>query len=211
MPRNRLINTNERSDQTLQRLLTDSIEPQASTVPSGGRQVPCMTRLYDTFALNWRIYMNEPTLVPHNITTHYPVQANVPESWGQWLNEYDWSHYCTLTFQREATIDGASRQFHRFVRRLERRNQRAVTWFMVIERGGGGWLHIHSLLGATNTLPNKSVDLAWTAGITDVQTYDSQRGATHYITKDITSEATFWDISKNLKGAHKQLTPSVKR
>ena len=147
--------------------------------------------------------MNECTLVPHNITTHYPVQANVPESWGQWLNEYDWDHYCTLTFHWEATIDGANRQFRRFIRRLERRTQGAINWFMVIEYGRGGCLHIHALLGTTNTLPDKSVDLAWPAGITDVQTYDSQRGATHYITKDIAFKATYWDISKNLKATHR--------
>ena len=147
--------------------------------------------------------MNACTLVPHNITNNYRAQANVPESWGQWLNEYDWDHYCTLTFQWEATVSGAIRQYQRFIRRLERRAQGAINWFMVIEYGRGGWLHIHALLGATNALLKESVDVAWPAGKTNVQTYDSQRGASHYITKAITSEATFWDISANLKATHK--------
>lgn len=108
---------------------------------------------------------------------------NLCATWGEWIDEVQWNHFCTLTFAYEATVDGAKRQFLKFARRLDRRAQRAVEWFIVIERGPGGAVHVHSLLGATNQLENRTIAKQWHKGRSDVQRYEPGRGASYYVTK----------------------------
>ena len=124
--------------------------------------------------------------------------ANLRATWGKWIDEILWDHFCTLTFHYGATIDGAKRQFLKFIRRLDSRAQMAVEWFMVIERGPGGAVHVHALLRATDQLENRTITEQWPNGRTDIRKYDPARGGAYYVTKQIASMAVEYDISKGL-------------
>ena len=114
--------------------------------------------------------------------------------WGDWLNQFSWDHFATLTFRHQPSSPGAIRRFGVFVRRLEQRAQERVHWFYVLERGAAGMFHLHSLLSGTNRLHAASVADAWSWGRADASDYDARRGAAYYVTKSVASDVVEYDI-----------------
>lgn len=112
-------------------------------------------------------------------------------AWGEWLGPIPWSHFATLTFAREPTIEGALRQYRRWIRRLEQRAQRKVYSFRVAERSGGGILHYHALILGTDALSAPAIQLAWSAGRAQVSPYDASRGAAYYVSKDVATSPDY--------------------
>ena len=87
---------------------------------------------------------------------------------GGWLGQYSWSYFVTLTFHYEPSQQAARRQFLRWVRRLTQRAGNRVPWFMSLEYGAAGRLHIHTLVFTSRLAPTGLCD-AWLLGRADVQ------------------------------------------
>ena len=117
------------------------------------------------------------------------------QAWGQWLSTFPWDHYLTLTFRGEVTVGPARFHFRRLVRRIEQRSQQAVYWFMAVEIGAGGRVHIHALFGQTERLAPDAIAEAWDRGRSEVARYDDRKGAAYYVSKAITSDCVDYDIS----------------
>ena len=128
--------------------------------------------------------------------------------WGDWLSEFVWHHFVTLTFRpdkpekpgqrvkRERSIDAIERLFKfGFVRRASWFTHRPLAWYAVIERGKGGLLHVHALMWGTDALTMDQFGSAWKAGLCDIARYDWRLGAAHYVAKDIAAGAE-WFMSK---------------
>ena len=63
---------------------------------------------------------------------------------------------------------------------------------MVVEGTDKGSVHLHALLNVEH-LPINAVKSAWQGGQSKVETYDSSRGWSYYISKDLIQDATEWD------------------
>ena len=120
--------------------------------------------------------------------------ATLRKAWGEWLAEKDWDHFATLTFTHPNSSWAARREIRRWIRRLEQRAQCRVDWFFVAEKGAAGTLHLHALVGGTSGLPDSMLVEAWRNGRGDVSTYDRQRGAAHYIAKQIGGRVIDYDL-----------------
>ena len=117
-------------------------------------------------------------------------------AYGHWLgSDFVWHHFATLTFAYDVTPEVACREFFAWVRSLERRGQRGVGWFYVIERGGAGRLHLHALLEGTAHLRAAELERTWRPGRADVSVYDPQQAGSYYISKDIGTRAIHSEIS----------------
>lgn len=116
-------------------------------------------------------------------------------AWGAWLGGFSWHHYATLTFASPPSPPNAVRLFRTWVRRLEQRAQEKVFWFYALERGGAGLRHLHALVSGTYQLPAASVAATWNGGRAAAEVYDPRRGASYYVTKDITSDDVEYDVN----------------
>ena len=113
------------------------------------------------------------------------------------LAGFGWSHFCTFTAPPavEARLVPSLSQT---VRRLERVAQGPVRWFWVRERGSGGTPHLHVLLSGTDKVSCQRIRKAWKLGHSDVSPYDPSKGGVFYLTKDLFSEDSLWDVAPKL-------------
>ncbi len=113
-----------------------------------------------------------------------------------WLDGFEWSHFCTLTFTEGCGDAFARRAFSRFAGEVQRSAASPIYWFWVLERGASRTMpHLHALLGGTAQLPVRMIDRLWRLGLRRVRRYDPHRSATWYLTKRILSDATDYDVS----------------
>jgi hypothetical protein len=104
--------------------------------------------------------------------------------YGHWLgSDLVWHHLATLTFAHEASLEVAHREFGGWVRSLERRGQRAVGWFLVVERGAAGRLHLHALLVGTQHLQTEELERTWRPGRAAVSVYDPGKPGSYYLSR----------------------------
>ena len=122
--------------------------------------------------------------------------ATLRKAWGEWLAEKEWDHFATLTFTHPNSSWAARREFRRWIRRLEQRAQRRVSWFFVAEKGAAETLHLHALVCGTRRLPDSMLADAWSNGRCDVSAYDRQRGAAHYLAKQIGGLVMDYDMRR---------------
>lgn len=144
------------------------------------------------------------------LPTHYA------EVFGDWLSGYEWSHWGTFTFRPYAprpkpglapprlrsvppgpSVEFAHREWRRYVRRLERTLYQRIWWFRGDEFGEQlGRLHFHALLGGAPGVEAELLAKPWTAGFAQVEEYDPNRGAAHYVTKYVRTNFGDWDLSR---------------
>jgi hypothetical protein len=119
--------------------------------------------------------------------------------YAQFLAGFSWSHFCTFTAPPTAEAR-LIRSFSQTVRRLERVAQGPVRWFWVRERGSWGTPHLHVLLSGTDKVSCQRIRKEWRLGHCDVSPYDPSQGGVFYLTKDLFSEYSLWDVAPKLRG-----------
>ncbi len=140
-------------------------------------------------------------------------------AWGDWLSEFEWSHWATLTFRPYVVpespglapptplrprpgppTDFARRAFGGFIGRLEDRCGEPLAWFRGDELGERlGRLHLHALLSGTDGLFPSTVGQSWPYGFSAVEVYDPKLGAAHYLTKYVTKSLASYDLAGPLR------------
>ena len=78
----------------------------------------------------------------------FSMNRQLAEAWGQFLSQYPWDWFVTLTFREPVGSFRAHRLFGYFVRDLEKAAGVPIFWFRADEIGpNGGRFHIHALVG----------------------------------------------------------------
>ena len=129
-------------------------------------------------------------------------QASVVSAYGDFLSQWSWHHYATLTFANKQSRANCLRHWHEFVHSLGCTTRGRVGWVRVDEQRPSGCgspaipLHYHALLKYKNVPPAKCVEALWKAKAGDALVEDYQRGggAAYYIAKMIPDQATNYDI-----------------
>ena len=132
----------------------------------------------------------------------------VRDAFGDWLSQYKWNSFATLTFKRTQSLDTAKKSFRNFIERIKK----GASYFVVLEEAGNN-LHLHALLGNMDDVKEDRVKEEWKSrhGIAQVNKYDAKLGARYYITKSINSDRIDWDFKlKNAKKAEKPIDSLVK-
>lgn len=133
-------------------------------------------------------------------------QQFIRRTWGEWLNNYPWHHWCHLTFANAPTQEAAIQQYRVWIRRLEQRAQQKLSWFYALERGMGGRLHLHALIEGTSDLPTTEIKEAWSEGRAEASGYNEYLGATFYIAKSVGDDSKLvqYDLSDELAAQRPQ-------
>jgi hypothetical protein len=132
----------------------------------------------------------------------FSMSSQLTEAWGQFLSQFSWDWYVTLTFRDCVKSFRAHRLFERFVSELEKAAGIPIFWFRADEIGvHGGRFHIHALIGNVAHLRRMTWLDRWhdLAGIARILPFDAKRGAAYYCAKYITKQGGDWELSDNLR------------
>lgn len=130
-----------------------------------------------------------------------PVQPLLlNESLGRWLSDFEWSCWCTWTFDARFGDSGPSpdRCLYHTRRWVEHIPGPATAYFIAVERGTGGRVHSHGLLRFRDSWAptRKALFSSWRKryGRNRILPYDRDLGAAFYVAKYITKEPLHWDL-----------------
>src|SRR5439155_1099147 len=129
------------------------------------------------------------------------MNRQLSEAWGQFLLQFSWDWFVTLTFRDSVGSFRAHRLFGHFVRDLEKAAGIPIFWFRADEIGPhGGRFHIHALIGNVAHLRRMSWVDRWDrlAGYARILPFNSKRGAAYYCAKYVAKQSGDWKISENL-------------
>ena len=117
----------------------------------------------------------------------YSEHANVKRAWGEWLRQWRWDWWVTLTFRYPVSTRQAHRLWKEWIHLLEHSVQSKVHYVRVTEyqRFRGDIPHFHALLLGVREQQPKRWEGTWNnlGGLAKVEPYDVKLGATHYLAK----------------------------
>ncbi|MGA2979620.1 MAG: hypothetical protein ABSD76_08520 [Terriglobales bacterium] len=139
------------------------------------------------------------------------MKSQLAEGWGQFLSQFPWDWFATLTFREEVKSFSAHRLFARFARGIERAAEQPIFWFRADEIGSRlGRFHIHALFGNVSHLRRLFWMDRWSdvAGYARILPFNDKRGAAYYCAKYLTKQDGDWEMSANIN-AFQQYQPSL--
>jgi len=137
-------------------------------------------------------------------------REELAKGYEQWLSQYPWEWFVTLTFRGFPPIGKAQRLFRHWIAELQiaNGNDRFI-WVRVVERRiSGGNLHFHALVGG---LRDRSDRWSWMrrwqeiAGEIEIAYFHQDQGGISYILKTLDVDGDF-DIEFGLDSV--ELLPS---
>jgi hypothetical protein len=129
------------------------------------------------------------------------MNRQLTEGWGQFLSQFSWDWFVTLTFRDWVVSFRAHRVFGYFVRDLENAAGIPIFWFRADEIGPhGGRFHIHALIGNVAHMRRMTWVDRWDrlAGYARILPFTAKRGAAYYCAKYVTKQSGDWELSENL-------------
>lgn len=129
------------------------------------------------------------------------MDRQLAKAWGQFLSQFSWDWFVTLTFRDCVLSFRAHRLFGYFVRDLEKAAGIPIFWFRADEIGShGGRFHIHALIGNVAHLRRMTWMDRWNdwAGYARILPFNEKKGAAYYTAKYVTKQSGDWDVSDNL-------------
>lgn len=125
------------------------------------------------------------------------------DQWADFLNQWKWDWYATLTFKDPISIKKAFKSFNEWKVALKHAVKQRIDYAMVIEYSKSKLYipHIHIFLsGAKNEKPYKW-EKRWyqIGGIAKIKGYNPEQGASYYLAKKIAGGKVDLKLSKNLQ------------
>lgn len=129
------------------------------------------------------------------------VRNAVQQAYGDWLAQFRWQWFCTLTFRDPPHPETAEKRFGYWVHRLNqtlygrryKRHHQGIYWVLALEYHKSGVIHFHALLGDQEDLNVRllRIDAAalWVelAGFAKIDPIDEKLVAvTRYVSKYVT-------------------------
>jgi len=133
------------------------------------------------------------------------------EAWGQFLGQFEWDWFVSLTFREEVPTFRAHRLVRWYTSDLEKAAGVPIFWFRADEYGERlGRFHIHLLIGNVGHLRRLNWMDEWNrrAGYARILPFEKTKGAAFYCAKYVTKQFGDWDLSDNLR-AFRQYQPSL--
>jgi hypothetical protein len=113
-----------------------------------------------------------------------PGDRTLQDAWGAWIEQLAaWEWYLTLTFAEIVHPEQAERKWRAFVKRVEGRHGRVVSWVRALEYQRRGVIHFHALLAGMEFLAYNAARQCWPWGFSWIEAYEPGRGANYYLGK----------------------------
>jgi hypothetical protein len=131
----------------------------------------------------------------HSDPTDSPVSEGraLQEAWINWLGQWRWEWYCTLTFRDEVHPEAAERRFRTFEKMINRalygprwfKHGQGIQWVRALEYQRRGVIHFHALLAGVSSLQRSTWTATWHewAGFARIEPIESPAAVLRYISK----------------------------
>lgn len=132
-------------------------------------------------------------------------------AYGQWLSEYEWSHWGTLTTRYELTLKSARRITDGFYKELARAGETRLFWCAEPFDCKEGF-HMHCLIKVPEMLTfknvidtyqvmsgNKHIEKGAKWNRIELEKFNKGLGACGYVSKYITKELADYDMLTNIR------------
>jgi hypothetical protein len=129
------------------------------------------------------------------------MKQQLAVEWGEFLSQFEWDWFVTLTFRDWVKSFRAHRLFDLFVRELEKAAGQRIFYFRVDEIGPqGGRFHLHALIGNVAHLRRMFWMDYWDklAGHARILPFSSRRGAAFYVAKYVCKQLGEWELGGDL-------------
>lgn len=125
-------------------------------------------------------------------------QRTVREA-GDFIRQFDWSWWCTLTFKRRPAWERADSAFRCWMNKLNRktfgrnywrRPGQGLRWLRGVELQQRDAIHFHVLVAGDPNIHREEAVKLWKrlAGDAQIDVYDPTLGAAYYIVKEYATE-----------------------
>jgi hypothetical protein len=129
-------------------------------------------------------------------------QSNLVSAYGNFISQWPWDHYATLTFGRRMSQPRCLQHWDEFIDSAGRLTHGRVAWVRADEQRWSGFgspqilLHFHALLKYQNVPAPEAVTTLWKSrsGDAKVEFYDPARGAAWYLAKMFPYEDTRYNM-----------------
>lgn len=123
------------------------------------------------------------------------LSKELVQSLGDWVNEYHWDAFWTLTFEKNYGEQTVIRRVSRWADKHTISEPGTMSWLFFLEMSGFGELHAHGLTRHEGS----SRKLMWDRwfknnGRARSLAYDPKLGANYYIAKYLTKKQLSWII-----------------
>jgi hypothetical protein len=113
------------------------------------------------------------------------IPANLKQSYGEFLSQFPWDWYGTLTFRDKVSSHMAFKRFNKWKVRLKKAAKHRIDYVLVIEGtcSRDGVPHLHFLIvGAKNEKPY-TWEQRWyvIGGLAKIERYHPRQGASYYL------------------------------
>jgi hypothetical protein len=120
------------------------------------------------------------------------------DAYGDWLGEWTWDLFGSLTFPGYPSVTKAERVFSKWIGDIEKlAGTRKFRYVQVLERGADGEnVHFHVLIGGLKPSARR-MPLKWAgrwqqiAGYAVIQRFDPDRGGIYYLLKTLVPDSAF--------------------
>ncbi len=118
------------------------------------------------------------------------------QAWVNLLDRYVYDWFCHLTFRDLPCTFTAINRFNAFITAIQRKEKVDIGYYVAMETTMLGRYHFHALLGG---LPGIYI-LPWWKwwftryGRSKIERYDPKLKASHYVTKYVTKQLTWYEI-----------------
>jgi hypothetical protein len=118
------------------------------------------------------------------------------DGWGEFLSEFHWDWYVTLTFAGDVKTFTARNRCNAWLRGIAKAAGQPISWFRGDEYGERlGKFHMHLLIGGVAHLHRFTWMKRWEKnGYARVFEFDSNQAAPFYVSKYVTKQFGEWEI-----------------
>jgi hypothetical protein len=131
------------------------------------------------------------------------VQSSLVASWGEFLSQFHWHWFVTLTFVGDVKTFSARRKCEAWLRALERASGMPIAWYRGDEYGDrGGRFHFHLLVANVAHLDQFEWMRRWEmmgGGFARIYPYNSELGAAYYVSTYVTKQMGEWDMGGDVE------------
>jgi hypothetical protein len=128
-------------------------------------------------------------------------------SWGEFLSQFSWDWYVTLTFDGDVKTFTAHNRCKAWLRALEKAAGHPIAWFRADEYGERfGKFHMHLLIANVAHIHRFTFMELWNQrnGFARIYPFDPRKGAAFYVSEYVSKQLGEWEISDNLEAFRTQ-------
>lgn len=136
-----------------------------------------------------------------SINSERKTFVNLRDIWADFLQQFSWNWFITLTFRNKVSKQTANRKWNTWLTEIEKEIDAIPGYFRVSEMQARGVLHFHSLMLDVKTLKRLTWMDEWSkiAGYARIFKYEPSRGARFYLcNRYIVKELSDWKIGGSI-------------